>query len=654
MVFRAPLLALVCVALGGCGGTPGERSPNATSPSRTTTCAALTAHLVTFGEALETSFADAKTRGGSDAGRLELLLSFEDASLTLDGELGGLHSTRDLDAPVKRARSALEKSAQFAHGEREIVEKNAKELTPLAKETQQAWLALKTTCEGKRAAPDCAGVRDAIGRFDSAGSPAEHDRAVRDLAALRIASPVVLRARDRAVTASKTVKDALRSRTVAAESLPKRWATVHKELSGAMDGLVEACKGQSPLGASLVSAHRPDPRKLTVLVHVRPSAGVEKALLSLAASSTDEDEKEFYKARAEGAFGSGFLLVKQKAQGGTELLVVTNRHVVDLGDRASLELADGTSLGVAEVVYSNPVHDLAVLRPTTSLPVKEGFAFAGAPAKDQQTVIATGFPGLVGRPSYQTTKGYVSNESFKLDDGTRPLTYLQHTAPIDPGSSGGPLTDESGRVLGVNTLKVSGRDSVGLAVPSRFVVDTLREAAMIESRHGSARDRLKSSRLACLAFMAELGADEPRLLVIEQMIANHLVSTNGLDAATLLASEDGFEQLWNTDSVRAMRIATLVQLRMAFMMSGGPSVLETCDDLDPASAAPEHVRYNVRLGNFETRALALRWEHGRWRVDGFDTPRPTGTKTTQKKLPPPGPPTNGRRSGKKVAPPRAK
>ena len=101
--------------------------------------------------------------------------------------------------------------------------------------------------------------------------------------------------------------------------------------------------------------------------------------------------------------------------------------------------------------------------------MNEGFALAATPAKDQQTVVATGFPGIIGKPSYQTTKGYVSNESFLLDDGTRPLMYVQHTAPIDPGSSGGPLTDESGKVLGVNTLKITGREAVGLAVQSRHV-----------------------------------------------------------------------------------------------------------------------------------------------------------------------------------------
>ena len=653
MRLRSPFAA-ACLALIGCRGGEGkDPHAGATSP-RSATCATVTAQLVSFGEALETASADAKARAATYAGRLELLLSLDAAAAELDAKLAGLRPPGDLEALVKRARSALERSSQFARAEHAAIEKHAKELAPLAKETQRAWSALRTTCDGKRAPADCAGVRNAVGKFDTAETPAEHERAVVELTTLKLPSTHVARARDRAVAASRAIQGALKTRSDSSAALPKRWAAVQTDLSGAMNGLVDACKGEPPAVAPIVSAERPDPRKLTVLVHVKHAADIERALLSLAADTNDQDEKEFYQARADGAFGSGFVLVTRTSSGSTDVLVVTNRHVVDLGDRAALELADGTSLGNADIVYSSPTHDLAILRPKAKLAMAEGFAFSRAPARDQQTVIATGFPGLVGRPSYQTTRGYVSNESFKLDDGTRPLTYLQHTAPIDPGSSGGPLTDESGRVLGVNTLKVSGRDSVGLAVPSRFVLDTLRAAEAIESRHASAADRQKAARLACLAFVGELGASEPRMLVLEQMLSNHLVGREGLDAAAMLAGEEGFERLWNDDSVRAMRIATLVKLRAAFMLGGGPSVLETCQELESTSVHADRLEYRVRLGNFDTRDLGLRWEHGRWKIDGFAAPRAAPIKRAPKKLPPPAPSPRTRRPPKKLAPPRAR
>jgi serine protease Do len=263
---------------------------------------------------------------------------------------------------------------------------------------------------------------------------------------------------------------------------------------------------------------------------------------------------------------------------------------------------------------------------------------------------------MVGRPSYQTTKGYVSNESFKLDDGARPLMYVQHTAPIDPGSSGGPLTDEAGRVLGVNTLKVTGREGVGLAVPSRFVLDTLRVASVVESRHGSAEHRQKTARLACLGFVAELGAPEPRMLVLEPMISSRVVGAEGVEAAAALAGDETFEHVWDNDSVRAMRIAVLVRMRAAFVSGGGPSVLETCEDVDTASARPDQVKMRVRLASFDTRELLLRWEQGGWKIDGFDTRGVPARPANVKKLPPvaPTPAPGGPRPPKKPTPPGSK
>jgi serine protease Do len=651
---RVATVALLSL-LVSCKQFPGAKLfAGGESASNPGSCAAVATHLSAFDDILESTSGDARVHVLTYAGLLELLLSFETAAQDLENDLGSVPPKGDLEKPLHDAHAVLERSVQFARGERDAVEKHATEIAPLAKEAQKAWAALRSVCDPKhRGAPrDCKSVQASLAKFDSAETPADHEKALAELAMLKVAAPIA-KSRDRALQGSKAVQSAIKTRVDALAPVPKRWASLQKDLGSAMEALAAPCKGTDTLlDRQLVAAERPDPRKLTVLVHVKPPAGIEKSLLALSNASKDEDEKAFYKARAEGAFGSGFFLVK-KTDKGNEVLVVTNRHVIDLGDRAGLELADGTSLGTADVIYASPVHDLAVLRPATKLSVTEGFSFAKTPAKDQQVVIATGFPGLDSRPSYQTTRGYVSNESFKFDDGARPLHYVQHTAPIDPGSSGGPLTDEAGHVLGVNTLKVMGRDSVGLAVPSRFVIDTLRTAALIDAQHALPAVRQRSARLACLGFVAELGTAEPRLPVLEQMISNRLVGASGLDDAMALAGEQEFEELWNQDSVRAMRIATLVRLRSAFMGGGGPSVLETCDDLDQGSAKADSVKYRVRLGNFETRDLALRWEHGRWKIDGVSAAQEAPRKGA-KKLPPPGPPPAAPPAPKKVVPPNRK
>ena len=141
------------------------------------------------------------------------------------------------------------------------------------------------------------------------------------------------------------------------------------------------------------------------------------------------------------------------------------------------------------------------------------------------------------------------------------------------------------------------------------------------------------------------------MLVLEQMISNHYVGVDGLDAAGALASEDGFEDLWNDDSVRAMRIATLVKLRGLVAQGGGPSVLETCDDVDAALSQKDFVKYKIRLANFEARTLAVRWEQGRWKIDGFDAKGGSARPGLPRKLPSPNaPPKPG--APKNIPPPK--
>lgn len=617
---RFALVVVIGAALAGAGCKGGSAAKPAAHAGKAppATCDAIGASVIRFGEVVEDAGSSAKGRMSSYAGFLELLVSFERASTDLEVELGGIHAAdAETKKALERASAALTRAKEFARSERESVERHAREVAPLAKETQEAWAALRAACDAKKPTGDCAAVHAIVARYDKAETGVDHLKIIDDLAAVRT-SPALTRTRDRAVSASRTVQAAISARTEATAALPRRWAVVQKDVEGAMDAVAQRCPvthvDSTP---RFTAADRPDPRKLTVLVKVRPPAKVEQTFADLAAHTEDEDEKAFYEARAKGAFGSGFLVVR-----GGEALVITNRHVVDLGDRAALELADGTQLGNADIVFTDPTRDVAILRPAQKVPVTHGFAFAATPAKDQQVVIATGFPGLVGRPAYQTTRGYVSNESLRLDEGATKLTYVQHTAPIDPGSSGGPLTDEKGHVLGVNTLKVTNREAVGLAVPSTAILETLRRSDAMEHHRGSVAHRREGARLACLAFVAELAAKEPRLTVLEPMISNLLTGAEGLEAAAALEGDETFDRVWQADSVRAMRIATLVRVRAIVLSGGGPSVLETCNDANPDDLASiltaPQVRYKIRLATFDTREMAVRFEQGHWKLAAFD------------------------------------
>jgi serine protease Do len=620
---RAPALALALTAslsMGCKAGVGHAASPGAATTSAT--CTALGGHVARFAEVIEDADQSAKARRSSYAGVLETLLTFERASGDLEAQIATMRADDPaMRGVLERAGNALARANELTRTERERIEQQAKLMGPLAKEADVAYAELHAACETKRPPRECSPVAEVL-RTIQAGTFAAQVSGADELAAMRVTTPAVVRARDRAVAATRALSKAIDAQGGEMTELAKRWQGIEKQVSAGFDGFAAQCKNTPHAPDSrFVAEARPDPRKLTVLVRVKPPAGIDETFEELATQAKDDETRAFYQARARGAFGSGFVVVRTTASGANEVLVITNRHVVELADRAALELADGTSLGPAEIVYTDLLHDVAVLRPTKKLPFEKGFAFAPASAKDQQGVIATGFPGMAGRPSYQTTRGYVSNESFRLEEATRPLVYVQHTAPIDPGSSGGPLTDERGYVLGVNTLKVTNREAVALAVPSESILETIRRSDASESKRGSASYRRESARLACLSLVGELASKKPRMLTLETMISNDLTGSEGLDAAMAIDDED-FGRIWQSDSVRAMRIATLVRLGTVLSASGGTNVLETCndanaDDLRDILSADE-VRYRVRLGNWEQREIAFKWEQGHWKLARID------------------------------------
>ena len=626
----AIVIGALTAALTGlaCKGSTARPAASPSAAAAGGTCAALGGHIARFAEVLEDVGEAGKPRRASYAGVLEMLFTFERAAADLEAQIATLKGDdATMREMLQRAGSALAQAKEFARTEREKIEQAATALGPLAKEADAAYPELRAACDGKKAPRECAGVNEALKKLE-AGSFGEQLKAADELAALRLSSARIAGMRDRAVAATRALAKSVEVQSAEMTALTARWATIEKSVGAAFQGFSTECKNAPPgpqAGARFVAEPKPDLRKLTVLVRVKPPAGIDETFEELAQRSKDPDERAFYHARAKGAFGSGFVVVRSTAAGGTEALVITNRHVVELADRAFLEQADGTSLGPADIVYTDSIHDVAVLRPAKRLPFDKGFAFAVGSAKDQQGVIATGFPGMAGRPSYQTTRGYVSNESFRLEESARPLVFVQHTAPIDPGSSGGPLTDEGGHVLGVNTLKVTNREAVGLAVPSESILETIRRSDAAESRRGSAQQRRDSARLACLGFVGELASKKPRMLLLETMISNSLTGSEGL-TAVMAIDDEGFGQLWQNDSVRAMRIATLLRVQSMIGLSGGTNALEICTDVNADDVrdilSADEVRYRVRLGNWDAREVAFRWEQGHWKLARIDLRAP--------------------------------
>jgi len=160
--------------------------------------------------------------------------------------------------------------------------------------------------------------------------------------------------------------------------------------------------------------------------------------------------------------------------------VLTNDHVVRNAKHLTVGLTDGTSLS-AELIGKDPATDLAVIRANASylpsstlgssdrLRVGQLVIAMGNPFGFQSTV-STGVISALGRTLRSTRGRLIEN-------------IIQHTAPLNPGNSGGPLVDSSGKVVGINTAIIAMAQGIGFSIPA----DTARWVVSQILTHGRVR-----------------------------------------------------------------------------------------------------------------------------------------------------------------------
>jgi S1-C subfamily serine protease len=174
-------------------------------------------------------------------------------------------------------------------------------------------------------------------------------------------------------------------------------------------------------------------------------------------------------------FGTGFVV---SASGH----IITNNHVIDGCSDLKGNLT-GEAAMVLRVVSSDANNDLALLQAPSTATFREFARIRDRSIRSGDSVVAIGFPfhGLL-TSDFTVTTGIVSSLSGMRNDSR----FLQISAPVQPGNSGGPLFDTTGQIVGVVTGKL---DGLRVAVATGSIPENINFAI----KTGALRDFLDNS-----------------------------------------------------------------------------------------------------------------------------------------------------------------
>jgi serine protease Do len=398
------------------------------------------------------------------------------------------------------------------------------------------------------------------------------------------------------------------------------------------------CHAEPAAMPALIVSPEQSQRALTVIITAKPPRGLGPHFERAALSAPAEDAP-LYRGIAMGRFGSGFIIAVKGEGGARETFVVTNRHVADLASSLSIKLESGATFE-ATPVFIDPGYDLAVLAPkdpAQKIAAQGGFDLAGHMPVDGDEVTAMGYPGMMGEPSFQLTKGHVSNASLVFPEGK--LVHVQHTAAIDPGSSGGPLLGAHREVLGVNTFKLVGREAVGIAVPADAVARAIGSARAASRCDGACKK--KAVEDACLSLVSELARPEPNTTTIQRMLGEEIIAEHGITSHNMVVRHDGsIYTRFRSSPIATLSEAVARRLVGDVRSAGGVHPVETCAAIRTAKdAGGDSVTVPIALMDGQ-RQLTFAWDRARWRLADFpfeddddEAPPPAPPPAAKKKAP---------------------
>ncbi len=247
-----------------------------------------------------------------------------------------------------------------------------------------------------------------------------------------------------------------------------------------------------------------------------------------------------------GIFGRGPAIQQQQGQGSgfitrSDGVILTNAHVVEGATEVNVTLPDGRSF-TGKVLGGDPLTDVAVVKVVASnLPV----ASLGDSSKVRPGELAIAIGNPLGLDN-TVTAGIISaiQRTNAVGEGQR-VPYIQTDAAVNPGNSGGPLINDRGQVIGINTAI---RQAPGAGLSFAIPINTARQIAAQILERGYASHPYIGVRLQALtpqlakeinATTNECRLPEVNAVVVVDVMANSPAARGGLKPCDLIEKVAG-------------------------------------------------------------------------------------------------------------------
>lgn len=269
---------------------------------------------------------------------------------------------------------------------------------------------------------------------------------------------------------------------------------------------------------------------------------VMPSTVSITIKSTEEYGGYFgqaYEYEAEGS-GSGIII----GENDTELLIVTNNHVVSGADTVSVTFIDET-VYEAKVKGTDADNDLAIIvvdLAELSNDTKEQIRVARVGNSDElkvgEQVVAIGNSLGYGQ---SVTTGIVSALNRQIDTNATPL--IQTDTAINPGNSGGALLNMDGEVIGINSSKFASTEveGMGYAIPITQVEEILNELMSRETRDKVAEEDKGYLGVGCQTIDKEMSSvyGMPEGALVVEVYKDTPAYKAGIRANNIIVAFDG-------------------------------------------------------------------------------------------------------------------